>query len=66
MPQPLRYRRCPACQVVLRASGLRRVTGPTFATREAQRRRCPACDHIGPLGAFRIAPRPESDQGENS
>ena len=55
---PIRYRRCPGCQVVRPASEFRRATGPaatpTFASREAQRRRCLKCDHVAPLMSFLV------------
>jgi hypothetical protein len=62
----LRYRRCPDCKVVLRASEFPRATGPTFAIAGQQRRQCPQCGHVAPLMGFTIVERPESDQGEAS
>jgi hypothetical protein len=63
-----RYRRCPECGVVRAASEFRRVGGvaggPAFGPSERQRRRCPQCDFVGPLAAFPIAERPESNHGE--
>jgi hypothetical protein len=56
------YRRCPSCQVVRQASAFQHATSPTFAPGQIQRRRCPACSHVGPLVSFTITPRPESDQ----
>jgi hypothetical protein len=62
-PRRLRYRRCPACQVVRPASAFRRAggstVGGTFAASAALRRRCPACGHSGPLRDFSIVERPE-------
>jgi ssDNA-binding Zn-finger/Zn-ribbon topoisomerase 1 len=60
------YRRCPNCRHVHQAADLRRASGPVHAPGQLQRRRCPACGHAGPLAAFRIVPRPESDQRETS
>jgi hypothetical protein len=62
----LRYRRCPSCQVVLRASEFRRAQGPVHAPGQLQQRRCPACGHIGPLRDFPIVDQPEPDQEEPS
>jgi hypothetical protein len=63
MPDRIRYRRCPNCQVVHQAVDLPRATGPAFVISGQQRRRCPACNHVGPLMAFVFTERPP-DQGE--
>ena len=58
MPHPLRslrYRRCPQCQTVLRASEFPRATTPTTSSAQLQNRRCPECGHTGPLMSFQVA-----------
>jgi hypothetical protein len=64
MPSYAIYRRCPNCRVVHQAADLRRATGAAHALGQLQRRRCPACGHVGPMATFSTVPPPKADQGE--
>jgi hypothetical protein len=66
MPSYATYRRCPNCRVVHQAADLRRATGAAHALGQLQRRRCQACDFVGPLADFTIVERPDSNRGEAS
>lgn len=66
-PRPRRYRQCPGCKSVFRASEFPRATSLTRAPGQLQRRQCPQCGFIGPLMSFPIVERPaEPDQGAPS
>jgi hypothetical protein len=59
----LRYRQCPDCKAILRASEFSRVGGPANAIAGQQQRRCPQCGFVGMLMSFMIvAPPAEPDE----
>jgi hypothetical protein len=62
MPRPLRslrYRRCPSCETISRASAFWRAAVPFNTARgQLQRRECPNCGYVAPLVDFAIAERP--------
>jgi rubredoxin len=62
MPPP-QYRRCPECQVALRASSFSSVTNPTpepgsLGAGQRERLQCPECEFIGPRAAFLVVDQP--------
>lgn len=50
-----RYRRCPACRLVMPASRLETLDlGARWGFQQPARRRCPSCGHTGTTSQFTV------------
>lgn len=61
---PSRYRRCPQCKGVRRASEFKRAPRQVVMPGPMERRTCPQCGHIAPLKTFPLTDPPQPDERE--